>query len=148
MVFYATAEAATRKNLIATNAQQHYSSKWTVAVQSLIGSFTHGETSMHTRLFRGEIQPGKEEEAWQLLNEFAHRVKQQKGCILNQVLRSGREIVGVTTWESQADLTAYADGEIARELFRRITPLFMGMPTARTYEVKLNLCDAAATRPA
>jgi quinol monooxygenase YgiN len=141
-------QAATKKNLVATNAQRHYSSNWTMAVQSFIRTFTHGETSMHTRLFRGEIQPGKEEEAWQVLNEFAHRVKQQKGCILNQVLRSGREIVGVTTWESQADLTAYADGEIARELFRRITPLFMGMPTARTYEVKLNLCDAAATRPA
>ena len=68
---------------------------------------------MHTRLFRGEIQAGKEEEAWQVLNEFAHRVKQHKGCILNQVLRSGREIVGVTTWESQADLSAYADGEVA-----------------------------------
>jgi quinol monooxygenase YgiN len=136
-----------RQKLVATNTQRHYSSnKWT-AVQSF-HSFAHGETSMHTRLFRGEIQAGKEEEAWQVLNEFAHRVKQQKGCILNQVLRSGREIVGVSTWESQADLAAYADGDVARELFRRITPLFMGMPTARTYEVKLNLCDAAATRPA
>jgi hypothetical protein len=86
---------------------------------------------MYTRLFHGEIQPGKEEQAWQVLNEFAHRVKQQKGCVLNQVLRSGREIVS----------------ELARDLFGRITPLFMGVPTARTYEVKLNLCDVAATRP-
>ena len=39
---------------------------------------------MHTRLFHGEIQPGKEEEAWQVLNEFAHRVKQHKGCILTR----------------------------------------------------------------
>jgi heme-degrading monooxygenase HmoA len=71
---------------------------------------------MYTRLFHGEIQPGKEEQAWQLLNEFAHRVKQQKGCVLNQVLRSGREIVGVTTWETQADLAAYADSELARPI--------------------------------
>jgi quinol monooxygenase YgiN len=141
-------QAAASKNLVATKAQRHYSNNWTVAVQSHFLQLSHEETPMHTRLFRGEIQPGKEEEAWQVLNEFAHRVKQQKGCILNQVLRSGREIVGVSTWESQADLAAYADGEIARELFTRITPLFMGMPTARTYEVKLNLCDAAATRPA
>jgi quinol monooxygenase YgiN len=144
----AAAAGGGREKLVATNARRHYCNNWTVAVQSLIRSFTREETSMHTRLFHGEIQPGKEEEAWQVLNEFAHRVKQHKGCILNQVLRSGREIVGVTTWESQADLAAYADGEVARELFRRITPLFMGMPTARTYEVKLNLCDAAATRPA
>jgi len=102
---------------------------------------------MYTRLFHGEIQPGKEEQAWQVLSEFAHRVKLQKGCVLNQVLRNGREIVGVTTWETQADLAAYADSELVRDLFGRIAPLFMGMPTARTYEVKLNLCDAAATQP-
>ncbi len=103
---------------------------------------------MHTRLFSGHIQQGKADEAWQVLNEFALRVKQQKGCILNQVLQTGNEIVGITTWETQEDLTAYADSALARELFKRIGPLFMGMPTARTYEVRLNLCDPAALKPA
>ena len=102
---------------------------------------------MYTRLFYGEIQQGKADEAWQVLNEFASRVKHQKGCVLNQVLQNGNEIVGITSWETAQDLAAYADGELARELFRRITPLFMGMPTARTYEVKLNLCDPAALKP-
>lgn len=103
---------------------------------------------MHTRLFSGHIQPGKADEAWQVLSEFAHRVKQQKGCILNQVLLSGNEVVGITTWETQQDLTAYAESDLARELFKRIGPLFMGMPTARTYEVRLNMCDPAALKPA
>jgi quinol monooxygenase YgiN len=103
---------------------------------------------MHTRLFYGEIQPGKAEEAWKVLEEFANRVKQQNGCVLNQVLQNGDEIVGITSWETQQDLAAYADGEVARELFKRIMPLFMGMPTVRTYEVKLNLCDPAALKPA
>jgi quinol monooxygenase YgiN len=103
---------------------------------------------MHTRLFYGTIQPGKADEAWQVLNEFAQRVKQQKGCVLNQVLQNGNEIVGITSWDTKEDLAAYADGELARELFARITPLFMGRPTARSYEVKLNLVDQAATRPA
>ena len=101
---------------------------------------------MYTRLFYGTIQQGKAEEAWQVLNEFAQRVKQQHGCVLNQVLQNGNEIVGITTWETTEDLAAYADGELARELFARITPLFMGRPTARSYEVKLNLMDQAATR--
>jgi heme-degrading monooxygenase HmoA len=101
---------------------------------------------MYTRLFYGTIQPGKADEAWQALNEFAHRVKQQRGCVLNQVLQSGNEIVGVTSWETQDDLVAYADSELARELFRRITPLFMGVPTVRSYEVKLNLWDPAAAK--
>jgi heme-degrading monooxygenase HmoA len=103
---------------------------------------------MHTRLFSGHIQQGKADEAWQVLNEFARRVKQQKGCILNQVLQTGNEVVGITTWETQEDLAAYADGELARELFKRIGPLLLGMPTARTYEVRLNMCDPAALKPA
>jgi quinol monooxygenase YgiN len=102
---------------------------------------------MHTRIFRGEIQPGKANEAWTILHDYAQRVKQQKGCILNQVLQNGNEIIGVSSWESAQDLAAYADGELARELFRRITPLFMGMPTAKTYEVRLNLCDPVALKP-
>jgi quinol monooxygenase YgiN len=102
---------------------------------------------MYTRLFYGTIQSDKEQEAWQVLNEFIPRVKQQPGCILNQVLQSGAEIVGITTWATKEDLSAYADGELARELFTRIIPLFMGRPTVRTYEVRLNLVDEAATKP-
>ncbi len=103
---------------------------------------------MHTRLFSGHIQQGKADEAWQVLNEFARRVKQQKGCILNQVLQAGNEVVGISTWETPQDLAAYADSDLARELFKRIGPLFLGMPTARTYEVRLNMCDPAALKPA
>jgi len=102
---------------------------------------------MHTRLFFGEIQPGKATEAWRVLEEFTHRVRQQKGCVLNQVLQNGNDIVGITTWDTKEDLAAYADGEVARELFRRITPLFMGMPIVKTFEVKINLYDAVALKP-
>jgi quinol monooxygenase YgiN len=101
---------------------------------------------MYTRLFYGTIQPGKAEEAWQVLHDFAQRVKQQRGCVLNQVLQNGNEIVGITTWATQEDLAAYADSDLAKALFARITPLFMGRPTARSYEVKLNLWDAAAAK--
>jgi heme-degrading monooxygenase HmoA len=101
---------------------------------------------MYTRLFYGTIQPGKAEEAWQVLHEFAQRVKERPGCVLNQVLQNGDEIVGITNWETKEDLAAYADSDLARELFARITPLFMGRPTARSYEVKLNLWDPAAAK--
>jgi len=101
---------------------------------------------MYTRLFYGTIQSGKAGEAWQVLNEFAQRVKEQRGCVLNQVLQNGDEIVGITSWETKEDLAAYADSELARDLFARITPLFMGRPTARSYEVRLNLWDQAATK--
>ncbi len=94
---------------------------------------------MYTRLFYGTIQTGKTDEALQVLKEFAQRVSQQHGFVLNQVLQNGNDIVGISTWATQADLAAYADSALAKELFTRITPLFMGIPTARSYEVKLNL---------
>src|SRR5713101_5035675 len=101
---------------------------------------------MYTRLFYGTIQTGKEKEALEVLNEFVPRVKQQRGCILNQVLQSGSEIVGITTWATKEDLAAYADGDLAKELFTRIMPLFMGRPTVRSYEVRVNLWDQAAAK--
>src|SRR5262249_51041286 len=96
---------------------------------------------MYTRLFYGTIQTGKEQEALDVLREFVNRAKQQRGCLLAQLLQSGNEIVGISTWASKEDLAVYADGEVARELFTRITPLFLGRPTARSYEVKRSLVD-------
>src|SRR5579885_1171153 len=77
---------------------------WTQRWYRRLGSAK--EIAMHTRLFFGEIQQGKYDEAWAILSDFAQRVKQQKGCILQQVLRHGNEIVGITTWVNQEDLAA------------------------------------------
>lgn len=98
---------------------------------------------MHTRLFYGTIQTGKEQEALAVLNQFVERVKPLRGCLLAQLLQTGNEIVGISTWETKEDLAAYADGDVARELFSRISPLFMGRPTVRSYEVKRSLSEQA-----
>ena len=98
---------------------------------------------MFTRLFYGTVQPGKEAEAIVLLTEFVGRAKALPGCLLAQLLQNGNEIVGISTWATKEDLAAYADGEVARDLFTRITPLFMGRPTVRSYEVRHSLSDAA-----
>jgi quinol monooxygenase YgiN len=104
------------------------------------------EEHMHTRLFYGTIQTGKEQEALTILNEFVDRVKQCRGCLLGQLLQTGNEIVGISTWATKEDLAAYADSEVARELFTRITPLFMGRPTVRSYEVKRSASEQAVTK--
>jgi quinol monooxygenase YgiN len=101
---------------------------------------------MYTRLFYGTIQTGKEQEAMAILREFVDRIQQEPGCLLGQVLQNGSEVVGISSWENKEALPAYADGEIARELFTRITPLFMGRPTARSYEVKRNRAKQAVTQ--
>jgi quinol monooxygenase YgiN len=102
---------------------------------------------MYTRLFYAEMQPGKEEQALQVLDDFVPRVKQRPGCIFNQVLRSGVHVVGVSSWRTKEELAQYADGELAQELWKRITPFLMGAPVARTYEVRMNLCDPEALEP-
>jgi heme-degrading monooxygenase HmoA len=101
---------------------------------------------MYTRLFYGTIQPGKFAEAFRLLEDFSHKVAQQKGYALGQLLQSGDDIVGITSWHTREDLAAYADSELARELFRSITPLFLGVPTVRTYEVKLDFTDGVGKK--
>ena len=101
---------------------------------------------MYTRLFYGTIQTGKEQEAMAILREFVDRIQNETGCLLGQVLQNGNEIVGISTWESKEALAAYADGDIARELFTKITPLFMGRPTARSYEVKRNRAKQTVTQ--
>ena len=101
---------------------------------------------MHTRLFYGTIQTGKEQEALTVLNEFVDRVKQFRGCLLGQLLQTGNEIVGISTWATKEDLAAYADSAVARELFARIAPLFMGRPTVRSYEVKRSASEQIVTK--
>lgn len=101
---------------------------------------------MYTRLFYGTIQTGKEQEALAILSEFVDRIQNEPGCLLGQVLQNGHEIVGISSWESKEALAAYADGDIARELFTRMTPLLMGRPTARSYEIKRNRAKPAVTQ--
>ena len=91
---------------------------------------------MYTRLFYGTIQQGRADEVWAVFDDIIPRVKAQPGCGPLQVLVSGDEIVGISTWETQEALAAYVDGDVARELFSRLTPLLMGKPTSRSYEVK------------
>lgn len=98
---------------------------------------------MHTRLFFGTIQSDKDQEALAVLNEFVDRAKQLQGCLLAQLMQNGNEIVGISIWATKEDLAAYADSGLARELFTKVTPLFMGRPTVRSYEVKRSLSESA-----
>lgn len=92
---------------------------------------------MFTRLFYGTIQPGRGDEAWGVLHDLVPKVKAEQGCGHLQLLQSGDEIVGITSWETREALAAYVDGDVARELMSRLTPLLMGKPTIRSYEVRV-----------
>jgi quinol monooxygenase YgiN len=90
-------------------------------------------------LFYATVQPGKNAEAWQVLDELLPRIRGHEGCLKVQVLEGGDDLVGITDWESTEALAAYADGEVARELFSRLTPLLMGAPITRSYESRVTM---------
>jgi quinol monooxygenase YgiN len=94
---------------------------------------------VHTRLFYATIQPDKGEVAWGVINDMLPKITASKGCLHVQILQGGDDLVGITDWESTEALSAYADGEVAQELYARLTPLLMGLPTTRSYEIKVNL---------
>src|SRR5262245_31435073 len=75
------------------------------------------------------------------MNEYVERVKHLSGCLLAQLLQSGHERIGMSSWETQETLAVYADGELARALLTRIAPLFLGRPTAGSYEVKRSVSE-------
>jgi quinol monooxygenase YgiN len=102
---------------------------------------------VHTRLFYATIQPGRVADAMAVINHLVEKVRTQQGCMAIQVLQGGDDVVGITTWETDEDLAAYADGDVAREMFTRLTPLLMGMPQTKSYEVKVNFWEPAATKP-
>jgi quinol monooxygenase YgiN len=94
---------------------------------------------MYTRLFYATVQPGHADEAQTVIDDLVPKIKGSRGCLHIQVLRGGDDIVGITDWESQDALAGYADGEIARELFSRLAPHLMGVPSTRSYEMVINL---------
>jgi quinol monooxygenase YgiN len=94
---------------------------------------------VYTRLFYATVQPAKNAEAWTVLDELLPRIRAHEGCLQVQVLQGGDDLVGITDWTSKEALAAYADGDVARELFSRLTPLLMGAPTTRSYLTKVTI---------
>jgi quinol monooxygenase YgiN len=103
---------------------------------------------MHTRLFYATIQPGRVDDALVVIGDLSEKVRKLPGCLGIQVLQGGDDVVGITTWATEEDLGAYAEGDVAREMFARLTPLLMGAPVIKSYEVRVNLWEPPATWPA
>jgi quinol monooxygenase YgiN len=94
---------------------------------------------VYTRLFYATVQPSRGDEAWAVINDILPRIKASPGCLHVQVLQGGDDIVGITDWASTDALAGYADGDVAKDLFTRLTPLLMGMPTTRSYNMIVDL---------
>ena len=56
-------------------------------------------------------------------------------ALFAQALRSGDQVLAVSSWASAEDMQRYLDHEVTQEFYRALPELLMGTPTVRTYEV-------------
>jgi quinol monooxygenase YgiN len=106
---------------------------------SRVGTLNRKGGGVYTRLFYATIQPGQDDEAMTVVNSILPKIRESEGCLHVQILKGGEDLVGITDWASTQALSAYADGEVAKELFTRLTPLLMGVPTTRSYDMIVNI---------
>jgi quinol monooxygenase YgiN len=55
--------------------------------------------------------------------------------VFAQSLRSGDQVMAVSSWDSAEAMQRYLDQDVTREFYRALPDLLMGTPSIRTYEV-------------
>jgi quinol monooxygenase YgiN len=88
------------------------------------------------RILEAKARPGAVDRLTELL------VQQQRdivgaapGAVFAQSLRSGDQVLAVSSWASDEDLQRYLDQDVTRSFYRALPDLLMGTPSVRTYEV-------------
>lgn len=96
---------------------------------------------MHASVSTLQIQPGKMDQAIEILQEFVPEVRQIQGVRGSQLLidRQTNEATTVTLYETEADIQATETSGKYQELVDRLTGVLAGRPTRKIYEVSLRL---------
>jgi quinol monooxygenase YgiN len=88
------------------------------------------------RILEAKARPGAVDRVTELL------VQQQRdivagapGAVFAQSLRSGDQVLAVSSWATDEDMQRYLDQEVTRNFYRALPELLMGTPSIRTYEV-------------
>jgi quinol monooxygenase YgiN len=87
------------------------------------------------RILEARARPGALDRVSELLVRQRDLVGAAPGAVFAQSLRSGDQVLAVSSWESEADLQRYLQQEPTREFYRALPELLMGTPSVRTYEV-------------
>ena len=88
------------------------------------------------RILEAKARPGSVDAVAELLRRQNDQVvASAPGALFSQALRSGDQVMAVSSWASVEDMQRYLDQEVTREFYRALPELLMGMPTIRTYEV-------------
>ena len=93
---------------------------------------------MHVRAFRGQVQPGKLEEAIKLFdNSIVPAARQQqgfKGSLLLTNPTTG-QFLSLGFWESEADLLASETSGYLSEQLAKVAPHLAAQPVREVYQV-------------
>lgn len=88
------------------------------------------------RILEAKARPGSVERLAELLLAQNDRVVAgAPGAIFSQALRSGDQVMAVSSWRSVEDMQRYLEQDVTREFYRSLPELLMGTPSIRTYEV-------------
>ncbi|MGK5172777.1 antibiotic biosynthesis monooxygenase family protein [Geodermatophilus sp. CPCC 205761] len=88
------------------------------------------------RILEAKARPGSIDRlADLLLRQNESVVTSAQGALFAQALRSGDQVLAVSSWRSAEDMQRYLDQEVTREFYRALPELLMGTPSIRTYEV-------------
>ena len=88
------------------------------------------------RILEARARPGSVDRLAELLVTQNDRVvADAPGALFSQALRSGDQVLAVSSWASVEDMQRYLEQEVTREFYRSLPELLMGTPSVRTYEV-------------
>ena len=93
---------------------------------------------MYAQVVRIQIQPRKVDEAFGIFRDSVAPAARQQNGFKNAyflVDRSANKGIGLSIWESEADVTALAESGFYQEQVAKFAALFAGPPEREVYEV-------------
>ena len=88
------------------------------------------------RILEAKARPGAVDRLADLLVTQNDRVvASAPGALFAQALRSGDQVLAVSSWDSAEAMQRYLDQDVTQEFYRTLPELLMGTPRIRTYEV-------------
>jgi quinol monooxygenase YgiN len=87
------------------------------------------------RILEAKARPGAVDRVAELLaRQNDQVVAAAPGALFCQALRSGEQVMAVSSWASVEDMQRYLEQEVTQEFYRALPELLMGTPSIRTYE--------------
>lgn len=88
------------------------------------------------RILEAKARPGAVDRLADLLVTQNDRVvASAPGALFAQALRSGDQVLAVSSWDSAEAMQRYLDQDVTQDFYRALPELLMGTPSIRTYEV-------------